>query len=169
MSDTQVVLTVDSEFHPLLFEGDRQALGLAWTEWVGLGLTVRFVRGRKMRNLGGVFDEFAAALQFPPYFGENMDAFNECISDLEALPAGAGYVVIILEPEQVLVDDEPRALEWLIGSLISATAEWSQPIERGESWDRPAIPFHVALFGSGEQVEVAAHRWSSAGVQSVAI
>ncbi len=165
MNDTRVVLTVDSEFHPLLFEGDRQALGLAWTEWVELGLLVRFARGRKMRTLGGVFDEFAAALQFPIYFGENTDAFNDCISDLEVLPAGTGYVVIIVEPDQVLADDEPRALEWLVESLASATAEWGQPIERGEWWDRPALPFHVVLFGNHQQVALAATRWSSAGAE----
>lgn len=42
----------------------------------------RIVRGSKMRLRTGLFDEMAAALQFPWYFGENWDAFDECINDL---------------------------------------------------------------------------------------
>ena len=34
-------------------------------------LAVRVVRGHKMRRLPDLYDEFAAALQFPNYFGEN--------------------------------------------------------------------------------------------------
>ena len=39
--------------------------------WRDARLVVRIVRGRKMRNTPGLDDEFAAALQFPSYFGEN--------------------------------------------------------------------------------------------------
>lgn len=162
-SAARTLLTVDPRFHPLLLEGDQQTLASARTEWVGLGLTVRIVRGRKMRTLRGVFDEFAAALQFPLYFGENMDAFDECIGDLEGLPAGKGYVVIIVEPDQILADAGDEALESLVDTLRSATAEWAEPIERGEWWDRPAIPFHVVLLGGREQIVIAGRRWSIAG------
>ena len=112
-------------------------------------------------------DRFAAALQFPPYFGENKDAFNECIADLGALPAGEGYVVAITEPDQVLADASAQDLRWLVNALESANASWSQPVELGEWWDRPAVPFHVVLMGENDVVERAARRWSSAGIEPI--
>ncbi len=167
MTGSLALIRVDSEFHPLLLEGDSQAVGSAVIGWIESGLTARVVRGRKTRTVGALFDEFAAALQFPPYFGENKDAFNECIADLGALPAGEGYVVAITEPDQVLADASAQDLRWLVNALESANASWSQPVELGEWWDRPAVPFHVVLMGENDVVERAARRWSSAGIEPI--
>ncbi|MFV0459644.1 MAG: barstar family protein [Actinomycetales bacterium] len=163
MTDSLALMKVETEFRPLLLECDVQAVGSAVSRWVESGLTAVVVRGRKMRTLAGLFDEFAAALQFPLYFGENEDAFNECIAELETLPAGEGYVVTITDPDQVLADAGAEALGWLARSLESAAEEWTQPVELGEWWDRPAVPFHVVLAGEREVIEVATRRWSVAG------
>jgi hypothetical protein len=152
MTDVRVLLRVEPQFRPLLVEADRQAIGSTVSSWVQSGLTVRTVRGRKMRTLSGLFDEFAAALQFPLYFGENEDSFNVCIAELEMLPAGEGYVVTITEPDQVLADEEAEALGWLTRSLESAANEWGRPVELGEWWDRPAVPFHVVLTGARDSI-----------------
>ena len=37
----------------------------------------------EFRSVAAVFDEFAAAFQFPYYFGRNKDAFDECMRDLD--------------------------------------------------------------------------------------
>lgn len=167
MTDAQVLTTVAAEFRPLLLEGDPQSIGSAVMGWGESGLNARVVRGRKMRTLGGLLDEFAAAMQFPLYFGENEDAFDECIAELENLPAGEGYVVIIAEPDQVLVDEEAARFSWLVRSLASAAHGWAQPVEFGEWWDRPAVPFHVVLAGDSVQLERATRRWFDAGVATV--
>jgi hypothetical protein len=44
------------------------------------GSVVRFLRGKKMTTAQGLYDEFAAAFQFPYYFGNNGDAFDECLT-----------------------------------------------------------------------------------------
>ncbi|MBO1756908.1 barstar family protein [Allobranchiibius sp. CTAmp26] len=157
-------MKVQPHLHPLLLEGDAQSIGDAVSGWVESGLTARVVRGRKMRTVRGVLDEFAAALQFPLYFGENTNAFNECIADLDTLAAGEGYVVTMMEPEQVLADEDTAALKWLARALVSAAEQWAQPVDLGEWWDRPAVPFHVVMAGERGQLESAAGRWSSAGV-----
>lgn len=60
------------------------------------GYVVRELRGPKMHTTMGVFDEFAAAFQFPYYFGENKDAFDECLRDLDDFVGeAAGYVAVI--------------------------------------------------------------------------
>lgn len=166
MTDPVTLMKVEDEFHLLLLEGDQQSLGSAVSGWVDSGLTARVVRGRKMRTVGALFDEFAAALQFPLYFGENWAAFDECVSDLETLPPGAGYVVTITDPDQVLADAGFEELRFLADSLESAAAAWSQPVELGEWWDRPAVPFNVVLAGERDAAELAARRWSSVGVES---
>lgn len=156
-------MRVASEFRPWFLEGDAQAVGSALLGWSAAGLTVRVVRGRKMRSLAELFDEFAAALQFPLYFGENKDAFDECLADLGALRAGEGYVVVVIEPDQVLVDAGATDLRWLCEAMESAGTAWGQPVERGEWWDRPAVPFHVVLAGERTAIDSAARRWYGTG------
>lgn len=169
MTDDLALMKVDATFRPLMFEGDPRAVGSAVMGWVEAGLTARVVRGRKMRTTNGLFDEFAAALQFPLYFGENWAAFDECLADLETLPAGAGYVVTVTDPEQVLVHAGDDELQRLADSLESAASGWSQPVELGEWWDRPAVPFHVVLVGPREPLDLAATRWSVAGADPLAL
>jgi hypothetical protein len=163
MTGSLSLMKVEAEFRLLLLQGDARLVGSAVNGWVESGLTARVVRGRKMRTVGALFDEFAAALQFPRYFGENWAAFDECVAELETLPAGAGYVVVITEPDQVLSDAGAEELRRLVEALESAAMAWSQPVELGEWWDRPAIPFHVVLAGEREQVEDAVRWWSRAG------
>ena len=75
--------------------------------WQDSALVVRAIRGRKARTLEALFDEFAAAFQFPYYFGENWAAFRDCITDLDWLPFRPGVVVVIYGAEQVLQDAHP--------------------------------------------------------------
>lgn len=134
-------------------------------EWAREGFTVRFVRGQKMLTEAAMFDEVAAALQFPYYFGENWAAFDECLSDLEWLPAGRGYVVVILNALNVLGNEVGDRLQALVHSIVDAGREWSEPVNRGESWDREAIPFHVVLQESPDQRGSVCTRWSEAGAE----
>ena len=116
---------------------------LAWRLADGGGV-VRVVRGHKMRTTTALFDEFAAALQFPDYFGENWNALDECLADLSWMPADR-YVVIITRASEVLADESKEMLGLLRDVLAKAGASLAEPIARGESWDRPAVPFHVVL------------------------
>jgi RNAse (barnase) inhibitor barstar len=108
------------------------------------GGVVRHLRGSKMRTRDDLFDEISAALQFPYYFGENWDALDECMNDLEWHPGGC-HVVGIIDAADVLSAEEDDQLE-VFGRLLTSTSEeWATPIAKGEPWDRPAIPFHVLL------------------------
>ncbi|WP_280432275.1 barstar family protein [Nocardia brasiliensis] len=101
------------------------------------GFAVRELRGPKMRSVARVFDEIAAALQFPYYFGENKDAFDECLRDLDDFVGDAtGYVVVIRDSAQLLAD-EPDERAWF-GSAIRDAAEY---------WSDKDILFRVVLQG----------------------
>jgi hypothetical protein len=132
--------------------------------WREARLVVRTVRGRKMRSVARLDDEFAAALQFPWYFGENWAAFDECIKDLAWLPPEAGYVVVVTDPLLVL-DDSPEDFDVLVRTLSSAVDEWATTVEAGEWWDRPAVPFNIVLAADDSEIAAVADRWSRAGAR----
>lgn len=163
MTNSQELMKIAPHLRPILFEGDTEAIGSAVLDWAASGLTVRVVRGRKMRDLPSLLDECSAAFQFPLYFGDNVDAFNEGIAELENLPSGAGFVVVIAEPDQVLAVDGHREFAWFALSLANAAEVWGRAVNEGEWWDRPAIPFHVVLAGQSGELEPTQRRWSAAG------
>ncbi|MBJ8347389.1 barstar family protein [Antrihabitans sp. YC2-6] len=102
-----------------------------------LGYVVREVRGAKMPTVSAVFDEFAAAFQFPYYFGENKDAFDECMRDLEEFVGPArGYVVLVRDAE-LLLGADPDAIGWFFEAMSFYAQEWSDRTE-------PAV-FRVVL------------------------
>ena len=58
------------------------------------GLALKVIKGRLCKTPATLFAEFARALAFPDYFGHNWDALEECLADLEWLPA-KGYILQI--------------------------------------------------------------------------
>ncbi len=102
----------------------------------------RMVRGRKMRTTPALYDELAAALQFPYYFGENGAAFDDCITDLEWLPADA-YTILISDSVHLLEAGPSEHLTLWLHALERAGQFWAKPVE-GE-FARAARPFHVLL------------------------
>ena len=115
-------------------ECDRSRAAEALIGWRDSGLNVRTLRGSKMRTSPGLFDECAAALQFPNYFGENWAAFDECLSDMDWLPLAGGTVLLVLDAGQTLADVED--LSTLIRAIGRASLAYATPIEQGEWWDR---------------------------------
>jgi Barstar (barnase inhibitor) len=90
---------------------------------IGRTYAVRLVRGRKMRSLSDLFDEFAACFQFPCYFGENWSAFDECLADLEWLPA-VGYVLLVLNAPDVLREEPPDEFATFTRIINTISDEW---------------------------------------------
>jgi hypothetical protein len=82
----------------------------------------------------------AAALQFPPYFGENWNALDECLTDLDWLPADA-YVLVILDAVLLLDQEAPEERRTFWKILNQAAQAWGRPV--GGQWPRPAKAFRV--------------------------
>ena len=90
--------------------------------------------------------EFARALDFPDYFGHNLDALEECLADLEWLPA-KGYTLLITDAAKVLPDDEEE-YETFLEILRDAGEAWGNG--QAGMGARRATPFHV-LFAVSER------------------
>ncbi|MEQ1793185.1 MAG: barstar family protein [Nitrospira sp.] len=117
------------------------------------GFALRTINGKKCSTPAGLFTEFARALGFPDYFGHNWDAMEECLADLEWLPA-KGYVLLITDAQAVLPGDEDE-YETLLEILSDAGEAWSKGQAGGGS---NAIAFH-ALFAASEQDAMKRTHW----------
>ncbi|MBF6212424.1 barstar family protein [Nocardia puris] len=88
------------------------------------GYVVRELRGPKMRDTAGVFDEWAAAFQFPYYFGANKDAFDECLRDLDDFVGdAAGYVAVIRDSADLLTE-QPDERGWFTEAMRDCADYW---------------------------------------------
>ncbi|HTL60103.1 MAG TPA: barstar family protein [Nitrospira sp.] len=115
------------------------------------GFVRRVIRGSKCRSAAGLFSEVATALEFPDYFGHNWDALEECLADLEWLPA-KGYVLCFTNPESILPDDEEEFATFL--EVMSDAGEaWAS----GQTGQKPR-PFHVVLTVSEQEKSKLMHR-----------
>ena len=83
---------------------------------------VRRVRGSRCRTVDSFFDELAAVLQFPAYFGESWAALSDVLTDLGWLP-GDSYLIVVEEADLVLADEEPDALEFALRVLADAATD----------------------------------------------
>ncbi|MGW6695495.1 barstar family protein [Rhodococcus sp. NPDC054953] len=85
------------------------------------GYAVRLVRGPKMPTVAAVFDEVAAALQFPYYFGGNRDAFDECLRDWRDWLGDAPELVVVVRDADALLGEEPQEIGWLLSAFADAS------------------------------------------------
>jgi RNAse (barnase) inhibitor barstar len=93
---------------------------------------VRRIRGSRSRSTDGLFDELAAALQFPAYFGANWNALSDMLSDLRWLPAKE-YLLVVEDADELLADAPDGVVNDCL-RVLAAAAEIAAP-----------IPFQIVL------------------------
>lgn len=131
-------------------------------------LAVRLLRGERMKTEEDALGEFAAAWQFPWYYGSNWDAFDECITDLAWIEASA-FMNVILNPDVLLIESTDDALAFLLRHLLRAEVEWSTPVERSEPWDRPPRWFGTLLHCTPERARTCKERFATIGTPVVEV
>ena len=115
---------------------------------------LKVIQGAKCQTTDGLLTECARALDFPDYFGHNWDALEECLTDLEWLPA-KGYILLITDAGCVLPDDEEE-YETFLEILRDAGEAWGTG-QTGMGMRR-ATPFH-ALFAVSEREKSNRAHW----------
>jgi hypothetical protein len=83
------------------------------------------------------FTRCAEVMQFPPYFGRNWDAFEECITDLSWVPA-AGYLLLYDDPDPFA---EAAPEDWLIACTVLS--------DISRYWLQQGRPFFSLLRATG--------------------
>jgi hypothetical protein len=125
------------------------------------GCVIRMIRGSKCRTVSSFFDEIAAALQFPYYFGENWGAFEEMIVDLDWLD-GDAYLLLVSDGSLLLADADTEDFRILMQRLASANVEWLTPNEYMPRTRQPT-PFHVLLQCSESDLPALSERLTQQG------
>jgi RNAse (barnase) inhibitor barstar len=128
----------------------KSTLGLSeFEDWMnslrsGCERYVAVLRGERMQNYESLYQEIAAALQFPYYFGNNWSALDECIKDLIWLPAKT-FIIGITNSELIL-SQEGNDDSYSFGVLLKETCDvWSMPYDEDKEWGRPGRPFHIIM------------------------
>ncbi len=118
------------------------------------GLVLKIIKGLHCKTPATLLAEFARALDFPDYFGHNWDGLEECLTDLEWLPA-KGYIVLITDAAHVLSNDDTE-YETFLEILCDAGEAWGNG--QAGMGARRATPFHV-LFAVSERERTQRAHW----------
>jgi len=117
------------------------------------GIVVRLLRGEDMTNWVLLFNEIAAALQFPLYFGKNINALDECLADLsDWLPANA-YVLVISQATLVLKEESRDDFVSFFRLLVDISKDWAGGTLPGANWERKPTPFHTVIHAKPGEVD----------------
>ncbi len=93
------------------------------------------VDGSNCTSKSGIFREFDSIVRFPPYFGNNWDAFHDCMHDL-AWPGSAGrekcgnHVFIVTKAIQLKKLDK-RDRKIILEIFQDLESSWNLSVKRG--------------------------------------
>jgi RNAse (barnase) inhibitor barstar len=88
------------------------------------GFACFHIEGRNIGRKDQLLSHFAHALHFPNHFGDNWDALEECLTDLEWID-GEGYVIYYDHIDGLLAE-HPDQFETLVEILRDAVASWKE-------------------------------------------
>lgn len=124
---------------------------------------IRIIRGDRCPTKDRLFQEWAAALQFPYYFGNNWDAWDECLADLDWLPA-TQYVFFVTNVD-ALLSDTGNDFTVFISILEKVAKEWARPVDQPSSETRSAVSFRVVFHSEAAKEGCGRQRLDQAGLE----
>lgn len=123
---------------------------------------VRIIRCSRCSTMAENYTYWAAALQFPWYFGYGGAAFEDCMHDLSWLKAKR-YVIIMTNFDDLLSGEleAEETLIWFVEVLARASAYWKTPVHYPGTkddlrlYEHDETPFHVIFHSLTETGEKA--------------
>ena len=88
-------------------------------------MTRHILDGTAVHTRLDFYEAVASALSFPEWFGHNLDALYDCLTDLSWLPPGE-HVLVWTHPE-VLAESDPAGSRAVRGVLADAAADFTDP------------------------------------------
>ena len=107
------------------------------------GYFVGVIDGADCNDLKSTLANIARVFEFPDYYGQNLDAFWECINDLDWL-AEANYAIVIHNLDALMLGDTTDNKLYLLNMLDEVSKEWANvPNYEKEDAVRPKSDFKV--------------------------
>lgn len=106
---------------------------------------VAVIDGADCRTTKRFLKEIAEAFKFPSYYGQNLDALNDCLNDLEWL--GKPNYVLIVKNSNKFLSEEPKEIKGHVLTLLEdISKEWANvPNYDGEDLYRKKADFRIKL------------------------
>lgn len=137
---------INNKYINIVFKNDNYSEILK-KESDELGYEYIYIDGNKCMTIDDLFTEFSVKFKFPDYFGYNWPAFDECINDLNWLPA-CGYIVLIGNGSKILSNNK-QDFETFIKVLVNAVSEWVNG-RNFDSFPTSPTPFYLFMECSKE-------------------
>ena len=127
------------------------------------GVELRSIDGAHTKTVNALFDAFAEAWHFPPWFGRNASAFDDFMRDLDNMvntatgrPPAPRYLTVINNAHLVLIE-QPEAFSWFAGCV---------PFYRDYYRDEASPPaaFGLLLSAPPDRLDEVRERWLSADI-----
>lgn len=93
-------------------------------ELAAAGIRVFYLPGQRIHDKNSFLQQAKEAMAFPDYFGNNWDAFEECLRDLSWMPAEE-YILVYDHPERFAQAD-PTQSGIALNILRDAAAFWTE-------------------------------------------
>ena len=113
-----------------IFRLDRKDLPALQAAARELGQAFYLVDLSHARNVPGFIKAMRRDLQFPEWFGGNLDALNDCLTDFSWRPA-SGYVIALSGSEMLRATPTSLAI---LNEVLSCAVE---------EWERRDVPFRI--------------------------
>lgn len=108
------------------------------------GFMFFLLTGTQIRDKGDFLSRAAAALKFPDYFGNNWDAFEDCLTDM-SWHESPGFV-LLFEDFQGFAENSPDDFQTALEILKDSASFWAErqkafvALLRGPSRQNPDLP-----------------------------
>ena len=127
------------------------------------GVELRIIEGARTKTVDALYDAFAEAWHFPPWFGRNAAAFDDFMRDLDNMidaamgkPPAPGYLTEITDAHLILAD-QPEAFPWFAKCM-----PFYRDYYRDEA--NPPAAFGLLLSVPPDQLQDVRERWLTADV-----
>jgi RNAse (barnase) inhibitor barstar len=107
------------------------------------GFFVGIIDGNECNDLKSFLKNIGIAFHFPDYYGQNLNAFYECINDLDWIDENK-YALVIENSKSFLSNEPANVRSEIIKSLYDVSQEWANvPNFAGEEKYRKKSEFKI--------------------------